>query len=257
MLITAQYQPVSFFSLRPANATSSGGKTLLVPTPFAIKMALLSTAIQSRGLAEGERLFPFLRDLDLFLEPPQELIILKSFSKIRRELKDKNNPEKAQRARDEKEFPLQPTIAYREYVNYRGSLQLACQLDESNPLVEILPDLLLQINYLGKRGGFLQILESPQYSDKSPAGDFVHLTAPIMHTYSTHGTLQMLDDCGAQLTFDKANIYSTAKIVLHKDRILRHIVLPYEQIRSSRSYSWYQRFSETPDPGHEIVLSKL
>jgi len=28
-----------------------------------------------------------------------------------------------------------------------------------------------------------------------------------------------------------------------KDRVLRHIVLPYTQIRSSRSYSWYQRIA--------------
>lgn len=208
-------------------------------------------ALRSRGLAEGERLFPFVRDLELSLEPPQELIVIKSFSKIRRELKDKHNPEKVQRARDEKEFPMQPTIAYREYVNYRGNLQLACQLDEDSPLAIRLPELLLQINYLGKRGGFLQILEPPRSSDRQPEGDFVHLTAPVLHSFSTNGTLQMLDDCGSKLTFDKANIYSDAKIVLHRDRILRHIVLPYEQIRSSRSYSWYQRFSETPIP--EIV----
>ena len=39
---------------------------------------------------------------------------------------------------------------------------------------------------------------------------------------------------------NKANIYNDAKIVLHKDRVLRHIVLPYEHLRSSRNYSWYQ-----------------
>jgi hypothetical protein len=64
-----------------------------------------------------------------------------------------------------------------------------------------------------------------------------------------HGTLQMLDDCGPGLTFDKANIYSDARIALHKDRILRHIVLPYEQVRSSRSYSWYQRFATPSNRG--------
>src|SRR5579875_3579387 len=98
MWIVAQYLPVSFFSLRPASATSSGGQTLLVPTPFAIKMALLSTLIRTRGLAEGERLFPALRDLPIALEPPEQAVVIKGFSKIRRELKDKSNPEKAARA---------------------------------------------------------------------------------------------------------------------------------------------------------------
>ena len=244
MWITAHYLPVSFFSLRPANATSSGGKTLLVPTPYAIKMALLNIVIHSRSIEEGEHLFPFLRDLAIHLELPEELIVIKSFSKIRRELKDKNNPEKAQKARDEKSYPLQPTIAYREYVNYKGHIQLAFALDTDNPLASILPDLLSQLNYLGKRGGFLQLVEMPQISDELPVGQFVHLTATELQAYDTAGTLQMLDDCGPSLTFAKANIYTDAKITLHKDRILRHIVLPYTQIRSSRSYSWYQRLSE-------------
>ena len=241
MWIVAHYLPVSFFSLRPANVTTSGGKTLLVPTPYAIKMALLATAIRSRGIEEGERLFPFLRDLALYLEPPKEMIVVKSFSKIRRELKDKSNPEKAQRARENKEYPLQPTIAYREYVNYQGSFRLACEVEETNPAQAILPELLLQINYLGKRGGFLQIMAQPQASTQQPEGQFIHLTAEGLQSFSSSGTLQMLDDCGSSLTFAKANIYTDAKIVLHKDRILRHVVLPYTQVRSSRSYSWYQR----------------
>jgi hypothetical protein len=249
MWIVAHYQPVSFFSLRPANATTSGGKTLLTPTAYAIKMALLSAAIRSLGLAEGERLFPFLRDLEIYLEPPEELIVIKSFSRIRREIKDKNNPEKAEKARDTKEYPLQVNIAYREHVNYRGYFRLALPLEDTHPLAEKLAQLLLQINYLGKRGGFFQILAPPQYTPTLPEGTFVQLTAASLQTYSMHGTLQMLDDCGPGLTFDKANIYSDARIALHKDRILRHIVLPYEQVRSSRSYSWYQRFATPSNRG--------
>jgi len=244
MWITAQYLPVSFFSLRPAGVTSSGGKTLLIPTPFAIKMALLSAAIRSLGQTEGERLFPFLRDCAISLEPPEEILVMKSFSKIRRELKDKSNPEKAQKARERKEYPMQPTIAYREYISYTGSLHLACQLPDESPLAPVLPELLMQINYLGKRGGFLQIMAQPQVSNEQPQGRFVSLTAASPQDFALEGTLQMLDDCGSAMTFAKANIYDGAKITLHRDRVLRHIVLPYRLTRSSRSYSWYQRLHE-------------
>ena len=240
MWIVARYLPVSFFSLKAALATSSGGKTLLIPTPYAIKMALLSAVIRSRGLAEGERQFPFLRDLPLLLEPPETIVVMKSFSKIRRELKDKNNAEKAQKAREEKNYPMQTTIAYREYVKYQGSLRLACQIEDELQ-GQFLSDLLMQINYLGKRGGFLQMIEYPSMSAEQPEGHFVHLTATTLQSFSSKGTLQMLDDCGTSLTFAKADIYNDAKIALHTDRVLRHIVLPYEQIRSSRNYSWYQR----------------
>ncbi len=241
MWIIAQYLPVSFFSLKSAGATSSGGKTLLIPTPFAIKMALLSAILRSRGQAEGERLFPFLRDLTIALEPPETILVMKSFSKIRRELKDKSNAEKAQRAREKKEYPLQATIAYREYVNYQGVLRLACQFADGNGLEDLLAEALMHINYLGKRGGFLQIAERPTIQAALSEGTFLYLTSPTVQPFSPLGTLQMLDDCGPGLTFAKANIYDDAKIVLHKDRVLRHVVLPYEQVRSSRSYSWYQR----------------
>ena len=240
MWIVAHYLPVSFFSLKSAGATSSGGKTLLVPTPFAIKMALLNATIHRYSRAEGERLFPFLRDLDLYLEPPENILVMKSFSKIRRTLKDKHNAEKAQKARDRKEYPLQPTIAYREYVNYQGPLRLACLVPDESPLIERLPELLMQINYLGKRGGFLQLMEHPHVSAERPEGDFTYLTATTLQPFSAEGTLQMLDDCGPDLTFAKADIFNDAKIVLHKDRVLRHIVLPYRHLRSSHSYSWYQ-----------------
>jgi hypothetical protein len=244
MWIIARYLPVSFFSLKPAVATSSGGKTLLVPTPYALKMALLDAAIRSFGRAEGERLFPLLRDLSLFLEPPAGMIVMKSFSKIRRELKDKNDPDKSQRARDRKEYPMQPTIAYREYVNYQGAFRLACQLSDGHPLAEHLPALLTRINYLGKRGCFVQLLEPPQTTQELPVGHFVHLTAQGPQPFAAYGTLQMLDDCGPGLTFAKVYVYSEARIVLNKDRLLRHIVLPYRLLRSSRSYSQYQRIEE-------------
>src|SRR5256885_5002977 len=150
MWIVAHYLPVSFFSLRPALATSSGGKTLLIPTPYAIKMALLSSIIRSRGIAEGERLFPLLRDLALHLEPPESILVMKSFSKIRRELKDKNNAEKAQRARGKKEYPLQPTTAYREYVTYKGPLRPACQVPTASTLTGSHPGALMPITSPGK-----------------------------------------------------------------------------------------------------------
>ena len=48
------YEPVSMFSLKAASATSTGGKSLLLPTPFAFKMAILNVVIQIEGIAEGK-----------------------------------------------------------------------------------------------------------------------------------------------------------------------------------------------------------
>lgn len=239
MWIVARYLPVAPFSLKTAAATASGGKTLLVPTPYAIKIALLDVTIRTAGVAEGERLFPLLRDLAIWLEAPTDFVVMKGFAKIQRLLKDRGNEEKAQEAQARGHWPMQPTIAYREYVYYHDAFQLAFTLSGSAPPSE-LKQLLLSVNYLGKRGGFIQIMDPPRQMEQLPEGRFIELTPDTMKSYRSKGTLQILDDCGSTLTFQRANIYSSERITLGKERILRHVVLPYQLKRSSRSYSWYE-----------------
>jgi len=240
MWLVARYLPVSLFSLKPASATASGGKTLLVPTPYALKMALLDAAIRLHGVAEGERLFPLLRDLTICVAAPDDLIVIKSFGKIQRLLKDKSNEAKAREGQARGHWPMQPTIAYREYVYSRDVFQYAFAAPNGDALPTNISQLLLHINYLGRRGGFMQIMEVPQSVEQLPGERFVNLTSDGGEAFRIDGTLQALDDCGKTLTFQRANIYSPDRIMLGKERILRHIVLPYRMMRSSRSYSWYR-----------------
>lgn len=241
MWLVVQYLPVAPFSLKPAAATSSGGKTLLAPTPYAIKMALLDVAIRTMGLSQGERLFPALRDLSISLNLPEDLVVIKGFSKIQRPLKDKGDEQKALEAQARGHWPMQPTIAFREYVYYRDAFQLAFSPPEGDSLPAELSRLLTCINYLGKRGGFVQIIQQPRQVENLPAELFTELTPESLRSFYSDGTLQVLDDCGDSLTFQRANIYSSERITVGKERILRHVVLPYKLKRSSRSYSWYQR----------------
>jgi hypothetical protein len=243
MWITARYAPVAPISLKPAAATSSGGKTLLAPTPYAVKMALLDVAIRTLGLTEGEQLFPFLRDLSISLALPKDLLVIKGFSKIQRPLKDKSDEQKAQEAFEKGHWPMQPTIAYREYVYYRDPFTLAFS-SEQNKLPSVLPHLLTCINYFGKRGGFVQLVEAPHQVEALPANAFTDLTSDNPHQFHLNGTLQVLDDCGKSLTFQRANIYNGERITTGKERIFHHVVLPYRLARSSRGYSWYKRISE-------------
>ena len=240
MWLVARYLPVSLFSLKSASATASGGKTVLVPTPFALKMALLDAAIRTRGLAEGERLFPLLRNLSLAFEAPRDLIVIKSFGKIQRLLKDKGNAEKATSAQLKGQWPMQPTIAYREYVYYRDAFQLALAMPGGAEVPAELADLLLNINYIGKRGSFIQIMEPPRLVEQVSQQHFINLTPTTVEPFFIDGTLQMLDDCGPSLSFAQANVYSDKRITPGKERVLRHVVLPYRVVRSSRGYSWYQ-----------------
>jgi len=51
--LLAEYQPTALFSLKISSATSSVGKTLIVPTPYSIKMALVDAAFRV-GLSDTE-----------------------------------------------------------------------------------------------------------------------------------------------------------------------------------------------------------
>lgn len=250
--VIVRYHPVTFFSLRPYNATSSGGQTLIAPTAFALKMALLNATIQVSGLEVGRERFPVIRDLNIAIDLPDRITVLKSFAKIRRiaEFKDaKTRDEKIVALRDSKQYPFQSTIAYRELVQFgdplRAPTENAIAVACTSPRGESpawLGSTLLAINYLGKRGSFLQPISSSTIVDT--LGSRFTLITRDSGDFLMNSTLQMLDDCGDSMTFDHADVYSTKRITLGRERMLRHVALPYELTRSSRGYSLYERIEE-------------
>ncbi len=244
--LVTRYHPVSLFSLRPYNATTSGGKSLIAPTAFALKMALLSVSIQQAGLAEGKARFPIIRDLQIALDLPDQIVVVKSFAKIQRMAGFKGRKE--ERADWEAnliergEYPFQPTIAYKELVQFGGSLGIAITTTRGD-IPAWLSETLVGINYLGKRGGFFQIAEPPAVAE-APGSRFTAITTDAT-TIAMNGTLQPLDDCGDGMTFAHADIYDPKRIGLDKERVIRHIVLPYQLARSSRGYGLYERIGES------------
>ncbi len=255
MWVITEYLSSSLFTLKSSLATSSAGKTLLVPTPFSLKMALLNAAIHSRGLPQGEEDFHWLRNIRVAISPANKAVVTNLFAKIQ---KPRRTDQESQdtvvsvelEEEDNSNGPFGPTIAYREYVHLQGRLGLAFELEptlETPERLMVLGGLLLHINYLGKRGSFFQLVKLPWQTEELPSG-YVDLTREG-GAFFYGGILQVLDDCGPDMTFEKADIYSEKKIKLGKDRILKSIVLPYELKRSSRSYSFYQRIDQEVNNG--------
>ena len=87
------------------------------------------------------------------------------------------------------------------------------------------------------------MMEPPHWQEQLNKDEFVDLTFSGLQNFAVDGTLQILDDCGNNLTFSHANIYSSKRVTLGKERVHHHVVLPYRLTRSSRGYSWYQRIS--------------
>jgi hypothetical protein len=239
MWTIAEYLPLTLFSLKSAGATSSGGKTLLTPTAFSIKMALLDAALRTQGRETGKTLWPMIRDLRIQIALPAQIVVVNTFTKIVRPKKNGPSEDRGTGLIT----PLGSTIAYREYVHYGGVLRFAFQTDGCEALPSDINALLMQINYFGKRGSFMQ-LQSPPRSAEDDVLDgnlgWIMLTAD-QTMFSMQGTLQLLDDCGTKLSFEQADIYSGKRMTLGKERVLHHIVLPYQLTRSSRGFSLYER----------------
>lgn len=230
MWLIAEYEAVTLFSLKLSTATSSGGKTLLVPTPYALKMALLDSACRTLGVKQAESLWEQIRDLHVAIRPASKIVVTNLFQRI---LKPYKNPPKE--GTPDSFGPFQRTIGYREYAQLIGPMAVALELSETQR--EAFVNLLLNINYFGKRGGFMQLVKTPQFIEDLPP-QYVDATNQ-QTSFSIFGTLQVLDDCAPSLPFERANIYSGVKLK-DGDRIRRNVILPYRMTRSSKSFSLYE-----------------
>ncbi len=231
MWVIAEYEATTLFTIKPALATASGGKTLLVPTPFAIKMALLDVACRLEGQASAQAAWEtWLCTLTVALRPAPTVVVNNTFTKV---LKPRRNPAEPG-SRDAGYFMR--TINYREYAQLNGPFAIALNGDDMD--AEQLGRWLVNVNYLGKRGSFIQILQPPRFSEDLPPGFILIDGQP--RSFDLEALLTQLDDTGDRLTFSRASIYSGERITLGKERILRHVVLPYRLVASSRSYSHYQ-----------------
>ena len=84
--LIAQYAPVSLFSLRSTYSTNKGGKTLLVPTPYAVKMALLDACFRVYPSSDAEsaarRTFDRIKAQPVRVQPPAECIVQNTFVRM-------------------------------------------------------------------------------------------------------------------------------------------------------------------------------
>jgi len=233
MWLIAEYVSTTLFSLKPSWATSSGGKSLLLPTPYAIKMALLDALCRVEGVAVAQEMWPTIRACTVALRGPERIVVTNTFTKILKPRRGELAPGSADSG------PYQKTIGFREYVFHGGPLGIGLSV-EGRDLAQRIPGWLLNVNYLGKRGGFVQLMGAPQLVDSLPAG-FVAVTASATNAFALNGFLQRLDDTGSQVTFEQVSIYSDQAVRLDKDRIFHQVILPYRLVRSSKSYSYYER----------------
>lgn len=192
--LAVHYRPTSLWSLKSSGATSSGAKSLLVPTPYSIKLGLIDAAIQTGHVADGKRLFELLRGRPLRIRPPASAVVSATFVKVwkigacpdqapaetdnqyevkvRNKFRDLSPQAEASAIGDAVLGDLKlmlrqafaPTVAFREYVQFEGEADkgifqiLISAVGLSAVDRTLLARAAIACTYSGKRGCFLQFV---------------------------------------------------------------------------------------------------
>jgi hypothetical protein len=229
-----RYAPVTLFSLKMSQATSTAGKTLLVPTPYAVKMAFLDAALRHGGTGDADELVKRLAKANVRIGVPQHACVTGTIQMVRqetREVERKRNPG----------LPwYRPNIAMREFVHYQGDLRLGFDRDSCHPdLTVFLRQIAPAINYLGKRGSFFQYLGYSEQQDLDST--FTQMVGNDGGDLPARGHRATLDDFGSSATFDALNSFSSAAIKWEIHRRFVETFLPFSVHNTGPGFTHYCR----------------
>lgn len=222
MIFSAVYKPTALFSLRDSNSTSSGAKSLFLPSPYAVKMALLNQSISLGGIDfdTDKQKFNAIRDLKISYRIDGVFCVNNCFVKIQ---KRRGNE------------PFKSTVSFREYIFLDSDLELIFETDPEikdshDDIIVFLKKYLCTINQFGKRGCFFQFVE---FRDNPSPANVVPFK---VDNAQCGGILQEYDDFGDKVEFKNVNSYTDTKT----DRKKCVLILPLHKESSSKSYSLYK-----------------
>jgi hypothetical protein len=221
------YEPTALFSLKMSRATSSVGRTLLIPTPYAVKMAFVDAAFRTGWQGDIAALIPALAAVDLRIGVPDAATVTHTIVKVRQEPKESKAG-----------VAYIPAVAYREFVHLRGPLKWAFDLAALPEwmvaaLIEIAP----LINYVGKRGSFIQFMGASREVElgarfTQPFHNGELRVAPALH-------IATLDDFGPEANLEALNSFSSARILREKHRVFRETLVPLGLVNVGPGFSEY------------------
>ncbi len=216
MKFSVIYQPTSLFSLKDSNSTNSGAKSLLLPSPYAIKMAIFNQAITSNGKESFEE------------KKSEEFAIIKN-AKIEYHVSGSfcvNNCFVTIQSLRDGSYRGKPS--FREYVYLSDDIEIIFEVKDEQAK-HYLQKYLHRINYFGKRGGFFQFVGYKEYPSEPNVNIFdVSNFIP--------GILQEYDDISPKSKFINVDNYTSAGAKREK----KVLVIPVQNKNSSKSYTHYK-----------------
>jgi len=230
MWLIIKYSPTSLFSLKNSSATNSAGKSLLVPSPYSVKMALLNAIITYDSLEIAKENFDLIRDLEIKFSTPDFLVVNNCLIRI---LKDNDKVSKEVKV----EKPFKTTIAFREYVYLNDDIKIAVNLNTNRLIfpqgIEFLKKWFMHINYFGKKDCFFQF----KGFEESEKLDDSLFTSKIKEGFKP-GVFVQMDDVDNKVDFESMNNYNSSR---KAKRISNIYCLPLTLKKSSKTFSYYEK----------------
>lgn len=215
MKFSVIYQPTNLFSLKESNSTNSGAKSLLLPSPYSIKMALFNQAITIDGTEQFENKksqeLSYIRDAGIKYFISGSFCVNNCFVTIQ-SLRDGTYRGKP---------------SFREYIYLSDNIEIIFEVKDENAKV-YLQKYLHRINYFGKRGCFFQFI---RYSDHPNESNITEFDIESMKS----GILQEYDDIPNNVEFKQISNFDSAPAKRSKKILL----IPVQNINSSKSYTHY------------------
>jgi len=182
----------SFFSYRIPDYSSQYALSVPLPSPSAVKLALVSTAIRTTGnVAEGERVFYTVRDADIRIAPPKQIAI-NSFL-IKRLKKKKNKP------------GFENTFGVREYVFFPDDINLFVGCND----VDVLITYSRMLRYLGS-GDSAVYVRGVKPAEQPPESAIKAITDEEFAKVISDGAYAVypVKDISKKVKFEQVNPYS-------------------------------------------------
>lgn len=216
MEFSAIFKPTNLFSLKDSNFTNSGAKSLMLPSPYAIKMALINQAI----IHLGTKLFEDKKSKELaYIKDTKIEFCIKGNFCV-------NNTFVTIQSMREGNFRGKPS--FREYIFMTDDIEIIFRNEDKEAEI-FLKIYIHKMNYFGKRGCFFQFVK---YIETSSEPNVKLFNAKEL----TAGILQEFDDIDEKSSFENINNYSSAGAKRKKNIY----VVPAKLIKSSKSYTHYR-----------------
>lgn len=216
MKFSVIYQPTNLFSLKESNSTNSGAKSLLIPSPYSIKMALFNQAITINGKEVFEekksKELAFIKDAQITYCVSGSFCVNNCFVTIQ-SLRDGTYRGKP---------------SFREYIYFSNNIEIIFDVKDEEAK-QYLQKYLHRINYFGKRGCFFQFVG---YRDNPSEPNVKEFDVSDFAS----GILQEYDDISLKAQFKNIDNFDSSGALRDK----KILVIPVKNINSSKSYTHYR-----------------